>query len=148
MSNALLEKLRSDQLQARKNKDVIASNLLTTLLGEIMTIGKNAGNREPEDTEIIQTVKKFLKSNAEAKDSLVKAGRNSAELDQEKKILEIYLPTQLSEGQLKGIIQNYIDELSEKSMKQMGTVMGKLKSKYDGEYDGKMASSIVKSLLV
>lgn len=147
MSNSLLEKIRSDQLQARKNKDTIASNLLTTLLGEVMAIGKNSGNRDPEQPEIIQTVKKFLKSNAEAKDSMEKAGRDSTELDQEKKILEIYLPTQLGESQLKELIQGYVDELSEKSMKQMGAVMGKLKSNHDGEYDGKMASSIVKSLL-
>lgn len=147
MSDSLVAKIRADQLQARKVKDTVASNLLTTLLGEALAVGKNAGNREPNESEVIQVVKKFLKSNVEALGSLEKAGRDTSDLEQEKRILETYLPAQLSEADLTKIITGYIEKLEEKSPKQMGIIMSQLKSNYDGQYDGKQASQLVRAAL-
>lgn len=61
MSEMLIVKIKHDQLVARKNRDQIESTLLTTLIGEADMVGKNNGNRDPFDEEVISVVKKFLK---------------------------------------------------------------------------------------
>ena len=63
---SLIEKIRVDQLASRKaafnypatNK--LQADLLTTLLGEEVMVGKNAGSRETTDAEVIAIVKKFI----------------------------------------------------------------------------------------
>lgn len=67
--------------------------------------------------------------------------------DEEKTILNSYLPKQLSEADLTIIVTNEIDANGYDSQKDMGKLMGFLKANYDGQYNGKVASDLVKSLL-
>ncbi|MDH5717253.1 MAG: GatB/YqeY domain-containing protein [Spirochaetia bacterium] len=143
----MLEKLRKDSLQARKDKNTVKANLLTTLLSEALMIGKNDGNREPTEEEITAVIKKFLKSLNEAIESLEKSGRDVTKEKQEKEILESFLPRQLSEEELDKIIQELAAALPEKSPKFMGQVMSNLKEKYPNQFDGKLASQLVKKHL-
>jgi uncharacterized protein YqeY len=144
----LIKQIQTDQLTARKCRDTIRANLLTTLLGEASMIGKNDGNRESTDLEVTQVIKKFSKN---AQETLTIAESNSdprAEyIKAELLILDDYLPKQMTEQELRSIIQNAIDLLPEKSPKQMGVVMKDLTSSYGGTYDGQLASKLVKELL-
>ncbi|MDH5719338.1 MAG: GatB/YqeY domain-containing protein [Spirochaetia bacterium] len=144
----LLEQLKKDSLNARKEKNTIKSNLLTTLISEAVMIGKNDGNREPTEEEITAVIKKFIKSNKEATAALQKSGRDDSKEIEEEKILTSYLPKQLSESELESIIQEIISKLSEKSPKMMGQVMSELKNNYAGLFDGQTASQIVKKNLI
>ena len=57
----LLNKIKADQLAARKAKDGLATALLTTLIGDAEMVGKNAG-RLVTDEEVVAVIKKFIKN--------------------------------------------------------------------------------------
>ena len=141
----LIEKIKIAQLQARKMKQTVAANLLTTLLGEAEMVGKNDGNRAPTDAEVVAMVKKFLK-NANETAALIKHPEAREDLAYEIHLLEDFLPTQITGVALKSIIEAIIVEIGAQP-KDMGKVMALLKSRFDGQYDGKEASSVVKEVL-
>lgn len=135
----LIEKIKSDSLIARKNK-LKESALLVTLFAESAKIGKDSGNRDTTDSEVISVIKKFIEGARET----IRLGGNREELEFEISILEKYLPEQLSYDELFAIISKIVEE---KSPKNMGVVMGILKTEYANLYDGAIASKIVKELL-
>ncbi len=67
--------------------------------------------------------------------------------DAEIKIIENYLPKQMSDAELDAAITAAIAELGVTSAKDMGKVIGVLKSKYAGQIDMGKASGVVKSKL-
>jgi uncharacterized protein YqeY len=135
----LLEKIRADQLQARKEGNKTKADILTTLIGEAAMVGKNAGNRNTTDEETTKVITKFLKGVYETL-ALVTDGRKVT-LRAEAQILESYMPTQLTADELKTII---LTNFTEKP--NVGAVMAYLKANYSGLYDGKVASGLVNTL--
>jgi len=144
----MLEKMLKQNMAARKERDTLTSNLLTTVISEAKMIGKNDGNREPTDAEVMAVIKKFLKGINESIVAMEKDNRDSSNYKSEKEILESYLPKQLSEGELKEVILKMVSELPEKSPAMMGKLMGQLKQNYENQFDGKVASKLVKEALV
>lgn len=148
---SLLAKIKSDSLTARKNHDSFRGTLLTTLYSEAATVGKNDGNRETTDTEVVAVVKKFVKGADETLAILNADPARNAEaiaiITQEKTILESYLPAQLSEAELQAVLANLVDSLADRSPKQMGAVMKQLKASHEGTYDGALASKLIKGML-
>lgn len=138
----LLNQIKSDQLAARRARDTLRASLLTTLYSEASTIGLNLGKRDSTDQEVIQVIKKFIKNI----DECVNAGADPDDLLEEKKILEGYLPNQLTEDQITDIVLNILNGLDE-TKKNIGKVTGLLKADYAGQYDGATASKVIKSLL-
>ena len=150
---SLLEKIKSDQLQARKNREQLKSVLLTTVIGEASAIGKNDGNRETTDQEVTAVIQKFLKGINETHAYLIKANDPDLEaalttVKNEKEILEGYLPTQLTVEQLTGIIgaQLHTGTLV-KGPTLKGTAMKYLKETFAGQYDGKVAAQAIDDVM-
>jgi uncharacterized protein YqeY len=142
----LLEEIKATQLLARKGNNQLMASLLTTLIGEAQSVGKNDGNRETTDLEVIAIVKKFIKNIDECLAVPSLSQEAGIKLVLEKKILSDYLPPQMSALELELTIQNIIAEIGA-STKDMGKVMGLLKQRHDGLYDGKVSSTIVKNML-
>ena len=146
---SILEKIKADSLAARKAKDAVSATLLTTLYSEAAMKGKNA-NRETTDEEAIAVIKKFLKGVEETITHLKVSGGNAGVLlnaEQERSILESYLPVQLTELDLQKIVGTMAQTLDDRSPKQMGVLMKKLKEQYEGQYDGAIASKVIKAIL-
>lgn len=144
----LLTQIKQDQLQARKDKDQVKVGILTTLVSEAAMIGKNDGNRESTDAEVIATIKKFIKNTDETISLLEKEhGDLVAKPLREREILMSYLPHQLTDEELLISIDEIITELQIDSLKGMGLVMKTLKERYEGQFDGKTASALVKERL-
>ena len=91
---------------------------------------------------------------------LVKQRRESAEIYktqnredlyeievEEEKVIEAYLPKQLSKEEVETIVKAIIAETGASSIKDMGKVMGATNQKLAGQADGKTISEVVKSLL-
>lgn len=144
---SLLNDIKAAQLKARKNRDLIAANVLTTLIGEAVAIGKNDGNRETTDNEVVALIKKFIK-NMDETIAAIKHPQAIADLQYERAVIEQYLPQQLTTVQLLDIIKGLTDELNAHTLREMGKVMKVLKERYDGQYDGATASTLIKTLLV
>lgn len=141
-----LNKIKQDQLQARKEKNMVSANLLTTLMGEIQgdltRMAPEARTEKAEGDVVMATIKSFLKKNKESQDN-VKDTKKVQELKTEEAILTAYMPTQLSKIQLEEIIKKQFPTIDVKSK---GPVMAFLKQNYNGQYDGKVASEVVTSL--
>lgn len=140
----LLEQIKSDQLQARIAADKTKASILTTLIGEAEMVGKNDGNRDTTDQEVIATIKKFLKNI----DETIAVAGSTETLLAEKDALQVYLPRQLTEPELRVTIGNIIVTQGLSGPKAMGQLMGELKKNHAGSYDGALASRLVKELLV
>ncbi len=142
----LLQKLKDDNLAARKQGNAVAASLLSTLYAEAAIVGKNAGNRESSDEEVTSVIRKFLKNNSEAC-TVIKDEQRLSVLQQEGALLESYLPKMASEDEVRAFIAECVATLTDKSPKGMGSVMGKLKAKFGATYDGAKASAWVKEAL-
>lgn len=151
---SLFKTIQEAQIQARKARvtadDAIRVSLLTTLLGEAAAVGKNAGNRDTTDAEVVAIVKKFLKNIEETQTAVV--GKPFAEdaqhrLDVEKAALAAFLPAQLDESELRQALQALAWTLGTAGPKDLGRLMKALKDQYDGRYDGKLASVLCKEVL-
>lgn len=109
---------------------------------------EKAGASLDEETEI-KMLQKMVKQRKEAADIYQSQGRQDmadAELFQAK-VIEVYLPAQLSAAELEDIIKGIISETGASSPKEMGKVMGLASQRLAGKADGKMIAQIVKQLL-
>lgn len=145
----LLNTIKSAQLQSRKDRDADKTALLTTLIGDASMVGKNDGNRESTEAEVIKVIKKFIANGNETLSLIAgSAPANTvAKVQRELSILAEFLPKQLEGEELIKAIGEVITELNATSIKDMGKVMKTLKEKYDGNYDGTTASVIIKGKL-
>jgi uncharacterized protein YqeY len=148
---SLVQDIKKASLEARKARDKVKSDLLTTLLSDIQMIGKNDGNREPTDGDAIVTIKKYIKNIndtiAAYGHALNESATNAVRVhDQERALLLTFLPSELTSAELTSIVQQIISDVGATSMKDMGRVMKVLKERYNGLYDGAEASKIVKSM--
>ncbi|MDY0071195.1 MAG: GatB/YqeY domain-containing protein [Thauera sp.] len=143
---SLLDQLKKDSLTARKAGESVRISLLSTLIGEAAMVGKNAGNRDSTDEEVLQTVRKFLKNNQEAT-AVIKDPARLAVLEEESAVLASYLPPQASDEEVKAFIDSTVAGLADRSPKQMGVVMGALKARFGTNFDAKTANQWVKAAL-
>lgn len=145
----ILADIKQEQLSARKNRDSIKATVLTTLIGEAVMVGKNDGNRESTDAEVVGVIKKFIANATEILgilDGDVKV--KPFEIDKLKTeiaILNSFLPQQLSETELSDAIARIIETTGAASLKDMGKIMKALKDQYSGKYDGAQANALIKA---
>ena len=145
----LINKIKSDSLEARKARQTDTATLLTTLYSEASMIGKNLGNRESTDQEVLQVIEKFIKNANEIQTILLKNNKDTSNVISEIKVLSKYLPQKMSYEELENVVRDIIEALKDiNSEVQMGKVMSVLKNSYGGTYDGKLASEIVRKELV
>lgn len=133
---SILEKLKSDQLAARKGGDKITAKLLTFLLGEI----ERDINKDTSNSNVIKLLTK-VRSNIEK--TLAVAYTDA--LHYELCVITTYLPEEMSEEALTDIIKTLI--IGNPDAK-IGDLMLKLKTYVGGQaYDNKLASQVIKKLL-
>jgi uncharacterized protein YqeY len=133
----LIETLKTQRIQAMKDKQIVAKNLLTTLLGELEGKAKR-DNIDINDEMVVQTCKKFIASNEEviAQTTSTEA---ATKLKEENVILNNYLPKQLTEEQIGSIIKS-------SGATNVGDAMKFLKEQYAGQYDSRLAVSVYKEM--
>ncbi len=102
-----------------------------------------------KDEEIIKVLRKMKKQRQDSSDLYKKGGRNELlQIEQsEIKIIDSFLPTQLSEEQTEKICEEIIQSLGASSIKDMGKIMGEIKKKHADSIDFSKVSVIVKKLL-
>lgn len=135
----LMDKIKADQLQARKDRAIIEGSLLTTLIGEATAVGKNK-NRDTTDSEVVEVIQKFLKNLRDLMKVVNSLSDGYQQAEIEKCILERYLPKQLSAQE----IADVISAMKANGAKNMGDVMKKFKTEYAGQYDGDAVSKAAK----
>ena len=134
-----------------KNKTLISTfRLILAAIKEKDIANRTGKNKEViKDPEIIKVLKKMKKQRQDSAD-LYKKGNRQELLDAEEaeiKIIDTFLPTQLSDEETKKICKQVIESSGAKSIKDMGKIMGLLKQKYSDTIDFSKVNLIVKGLL-
>lgn len=134
---SLLEQIKKDRVKARIAKDAVATNVLTTLVGELEGLSKRSGE-EVTDEKVVAICKKFIENN----DTTIQFSVSVEAVDTlraENVLLTKYIPAQLTTEELRTIIVAM-------ATSNMGEVMKNLKANHAGLYDASVASKIVKEI--
>ena len=140
----LKEKVREDLNAARRGRDKLRTTLLTTFLAEIRNREIDVGH-ELGDEEVQGAATSAIKRRREAAEQFRAAGR--AELaekeEAEAALLQGYLPAQLSESEVRALVQGAVAG----GAKDLGSVMKQVMPKARGRFDGKELNRIVREEL-
>ena len=144
----LKEKLLEDLKVSMRDKNVVRKNTVQMVRAAILQIEKDTGN-EVDDAKIIDIIAKEMKKKKDAMVDFEKAKRQDLidQTNEEMKVLEEYLPKQLSKEEIKEIVSKIISDIGATSMKDMGIIMKEAKSEIGAGADGKTINEVVKELL-
>ena len=144
----LKEKLLEDLKVSMRDKNVVRKNTVQMVRAAILQIEKDTGS-VVDDAKIVDIIAKEMKKKKDAMADFEKAARQDLidQTNEEMKVLEEYLPKQLSKEEIKEIVSKVIDETGATSMKDMGIVMKESKSAIGAGADGKTINEVVKELL-
>ena len=145
---SLKERLADDLKSAMKEKNVIRKNVVQMVRAAVLQFEKD-NKVTLEDEGVLEVIAKQLKQRKDALPDYEKSGRDDliADLKAEMDVLMEYLPKQLTEDELKAVIEETIAEVGASSMKDMGKVMAGAKAKTVGRADGRMINEVAKALL-
>jgi len=134
-----------------KNKTLISTfRLILTAIKERDIANRTGGKKEEvKDPEIIKVLQKMKKQRQDSVILYRKGGRQELfEAEEEEiKIIDTFLPKQLSEEETEKICKEIIESVGASSIKDMGKIMGSLKKKYADTINFSKANTIVKGLL-
>lgn len=148
----LKDQINEDFKAAMKARDHVQIEVLRMVKSKIQEAevarrGTDAGDMSEDDVQ--QVVNQYAKQLREGAESFEKGGREDL-LEQaraELAILEKYLPEQLSEAELKKIVEAAVAESGASSPKDMGNVMKLVMPQVQGKADGKVVSQLVREAL-
>ncbi|WP_353894348.1 GatB/YqeY domain-containing protein [Proteinivorax hydrogeniformans] len=145
---SLVERLTDDMKTAMKSKDKFALTVIRMIRSELKYAEIDKGTPLNDD-ESFQILNKEMKKRRESVEDYTKADRPEEveKLKREIEIIQSYLPEQLTEEEIEGIIDNTIAETGVSSKKEMGKLMSAVMPKLQGRADGKLVSQIVSNKL-
>ncbi|CEG27912.1 MULTISPECIES: GatB/YqeY domain-containing protein [Bacillaceae] len=145
---SLLERLNNDMKLAMKSKDkdklTVIRMIKASLQNEAIKHGKELTGEEE-----LTVLSREMKQRKDSLHEFDKAGRQDLveKLHQEIAIVEIYMPQQLSEEELEGIVKETITETGASSKAEMGKVMAAIMPKVKGKADGSLVNKLVQQHL-
>lgn len=145
----LKEQITADLTEAMKAREVLRLSTLRMLKADFMKYEVSGPDKVATDEVVIDLVKRGIKQRKEAAEGFEKGGNAESaqkELD-EIKILEKYMPEQMSEEQVKAAVQEVIDQVKPAGPQDFGKVMGAVMGKLKGKADGGLVNAAVKELL-
>jgi uncharacterized protein YqeY len=145
------QQIDEDLKAAMLSGDKTLATTLRGLKSAVLYVEVASGKRDEglDDAAVIDIFTKEAKKRQESADLYRRGGsddRAEAELA-EKKIIEKYLPAQLSDEELKVLIDQTITEVGDAGPQAMGKVIGAVKQSSKGQADGARIASLVKERL-
>ena len=145
---SITERIQADATAAAKAHDRERLAALRLLLDALNKEAKEARGALDEQHEIA-VLKRERKRRGEAAEAYRKGGREelAAAEELEAKIIESYLPPEISDDELEALIADAVSETGAASQKEMGKVMSAVMAKAGGRADGRRVSELVRSKL-
>jgi uncharacterized protein len=145
---SLNERLNEDMKQAMRSQEKFKLSVIRMVRASIKNIEIDQ-KKTLDDNEVLDVLSREIKQRKDSLQEFEKAGRDdlAENLKAEIAILIKYLPQQLSEEEVKVIVQQTIQEVGASSKADMGKVMGALMPKVKGLADGKIVNQFVQQLL-
>lgn len=148
---SLREKLISDLKDAMRAKDSIRRDTLRLIDAALKNTEIEKKKRETglSEEEVIEVVSRLAKQRNDSIKQFNDGGRaDLAEKEQtELKIIEQYLPEQLSEEEIRKVVQEVIAAVNPQTPSDLGKVMGQAMAKLKGKADGNLVREIAQQEL-
>ena len=145
------ESITAGMKKAMLAKDMVALGALRGLKAAMQNAQVARGNVHEllPEPEAMQVVRKQIKQREDAIAMYEKAGR--AELAEKEKaeiaVLEAFLPREMTEEELRPLVDAVVTELGATSKKDMGRVMKEMQQRTEGRAPGKLLSALVSTRL-
>jgi len=147
----LFEKINRDYIEAKKARDTLRESVLNLLKSNIKykEIEAKGKGRTLEDSDIIELIKQEIKRRRESIELYKQGGRlDLAEKESEElKILQEYLPEQLSEEDIRATLQRIIKDSGAVNVKDLGRVMKEAIKELKGKAEGDVVRRIAEEIL-
>lgn len=137
----LIDEIKKANIQAMKDKDADARSVYSVVINKYVNleIDLMSKGQKPTDADMISVIQKVTKELEEELAGWVKANRvdKIAAVDYQEKLISKYLPKQLTEDEIKTIINSLED-------KSIPNVMKHFKTNYAGQVDMGLVNKIAK----
>jgi uncharacterized protein YqeY len=135
------------QAMLAKDKDRLAA--LRDVKSKILLEATSGSGTEVSDEVAMKICLKLYKQRMETYELYIAQGREDLASDEmiQAKVIEEFLPKQLSEDEIKAEITAAINALGVSGPQDMGKLMGHLSAKLSGKADGKVISTLVRAAL-
>lgn len=142
------EEILKDIVTCMKEHDKEKLSVLRMVKGA-MQLEEINNKKELADEDVIGIIAKQIKTRKESISEFEKGNRTDLieQTEKEIKILEDYMPEQLSEEEVSKIIEEAIQVVNPESMKDMGKIMKEVTPKLKGKADMGTVSSIIREKL-
>ncbi len=144
------EKISKELMASMKARDAVRTRTLQSMKAALLILNTQEGRSvAPTDDEYLKAVQKMAKQRKDSLEIFEKEGREDlAKKEREElAILEEYLPKQMGEAEIKGILEKIITETGASSLGDIGKVMPMAMKEMGGKADGKTISAVLRSLL-
>lgn len=143
----LFEQIENDFKVAFKNKDEVAKASLSNLKAALKNVEIEKKSKL-EDSDVLAVIAKKVKQHKDSITEFVKGNRTDlVETEtRQMEVLQKYLPKQMDESEVRGLVQSVIKETSAQPS-DFGKVMKLVLAKANGQTDGSVVSKIVKEEL-
>ena len=144
------KRIQADMVSAMKEKNAVKLASLRAIKAAIMLAKTAEGSTgEVTDQEIVKIIQKLVKQRKESAQQYTDAGRPELSANELAEVaeMEVYLPKQLSEEEVKAELSKIIAEVGASKPSDMGKVMGVATKKLAGLAEGRLISTLVKELL-
>lgn len=145
----LSKTIETDVKTAMKEGDALKLSVLRMLLSAVKMFAIEKNVKEVADGDVLQILQRQIKQHRESIEQFEKGKRQDL-ADKERKelkILEIYMPEQMSEGELLEIVKSAIKDTGAATKADTGKVMKAVMEKAKGRADGKVINQLVAGLL-
>ena len=145
---SLLGQLNQDMKDAMRAKDKARLSVIRMVKAAIQNESINKGDELDSEEELTVLSREF-KQRKESLGEFESAGREDlvAGLNVELKVIEEYLPTQLTEEEILAIVEEVIAETGATSKADFGKVMKVILPKVKGKADGSVISKLLQQKL-
>ena len=137
----LINELEQANIAALKARDQVTRAVLSVVINRyrLNAIELKSQGKEATDADLIKIISKVIKELDEEKEGNIKTGRleEAKAIDQQKAVIEKYLPKMMSEDEIRAVIGKLED-------KSIPSVMKYFKANYDGQVDMSLVSKITR----
>ena len=147
---SIKDRLVSDMKEAMKAREEGKARLAVIRMVRAAIKNAEIEKKEPlDDSETAKVIMREIKQRKESLPEYEKAGRTDMveSLQEEIRILQEYLPEQLTEEEIQSMAEQIIAQTGASGPKDIGKVMGPLMEQTKGRAEGKVVNSVVRRLL-
>ena len=144
----LRERLHAEMTDAMRAHDALRRDVLRMAEAAVYGVEKKE-HRELTDDEVVGVLTREVKTRRESVEAFRAGGREdlAAKEEAEIAILSAYLPTQLSDDEIRALVDEAIEQTGASSARDLGRVMGVLSPRTRGRADGRRVSELVAQAL-